>query len=41
MEKLSDIQWDIPNNKWIDYKFKLKSSIKEIAGQEFQYMCEI
>ena len=34
MEKLSDILWGIPNDKWIDHKFELQNGIGEMAGQE-------
>ena len=31
MEKLSDISWGIPNDKWINHKFELQSDVGEIA----------
>ena len=34
MEKLSDILWDIPNNKWINHEFELQSDESEMVGQE-------
>lgn len=33
MEKLSDILWYILNNKLIDYKFEISSSISKLARQ--------
>ena len=35
IEKFSDIQWDIPNDKYINHKFQLQSGIGEIAEQNF------
>ena len=32
MEKLLEIPWSIPNDKWIEYKFDIKSSISRITG---------
>ena len=34
MEKLSKITWDIPEDKWIEHKYNVKSSISKILGQE-------
>ena len=34
IEKLSEILWDIPNNKWIEHKFELQSSMVEMAKRE-------
>ena len=31
IEKLSNISWDISNNKWIKYKFELQSSVAEMT----------
>lgn len=33
MEKLSEILWVIPNNKWIEYKFEYQNVVACIAGQ--------
>ncbi len=34
MEKLSDIPWCIPNDKWIDHKFEVQSGVGGMAGRE-------
>ena len=34
MKKLSEILWSISNDKWIKHKFKHKSGVARIAGQE-------
>ena len=34
MEKLLDIPWGIPNDKWIDHKFELQSGMGGIAERE-------
>ena len=34
MEKLSEIPWDILNNKWIEYEFEHQNDIAQMAGQE-------
>ena len=34
MEKLSEIPWGIPEDKWIEHKYNVKSGISGIAGQE-------
>ena len=33
MEKLSAIQWGIPDDKWIEHKFELKNGVDKIARQ--------
>jgi Plavaka transposase len=33
MEKLSDIPWGIPDDKWTEHKFELESGLEKIAGQ--------
>ena len=34
MEKLLEISWGIPENKWIEHKFNVESGVFEIAGQK-------
>ncbi len=34
MEKLSEILWDIPDNKWIEYRFDVKNGVSGIARHE-------
>ena len=34
MEKLLDIPWGIPNDKWINYKFELQSGVGGMARQK-------
>ena len=34
MEKLSEIPWGIPEDKWIEQKYNVKSSVSGIVGQE-------
>ena len=34
MEKLFDISWGIPNDKWIDHKFEYQSVLDKIARRE-------
>ncbi len=34
MEKLSEILWGIPKNKWIKHKFKRQSDVARMARQE-------
>ena len=34
MEKLSEIPWGIPNNKWIEHKFELQSGVAGMARRE-------
>ena len=34
MEKLSEIPWGIPEDKWIEHKYNVESDISGIAGQE-------
>ena len=34
MEKLSEIPWGIPEDKWIEHIFNVESDISGIAGQE-------
>ena len=34
MKKLSEIPWGISEDKWIEYKYNVESSISEIAVQE-------
>ena len=34
IEKLSEIPWDIPENKWIEHKYNVESGVSEITGQE-------
>ena len=33
IEKLSDIPWGIPDDKWTEHKFELESGVEKIAGQ--------
>ena len=32
MEKLSEIPWGIPEDKWIEHKYNVKSDVSKIAG---------
>ena len=34
IKKLSEISWGIPENKWIEHKYNIKSGVSEIAEQE-------
>ena len=34
IEKLSEIPWGIPEDKWIEHKYNIKSGVSEIAGQK-------
>ena len=34
MEKLSEIPWGIPNDKWIECKLELQNGVAEMARQE-------
>ncbi len=34
MEKLSEIPWGIPNNKWIKHKFEHQIDVAQMAQQE-------
>lgn len=34
IEKLSEILWSIPEDKWIEHKFDIESGVSGIAGQE-------
>ena len=34
MEKLLEIPWGIPKDKWIEHKYNVESGVSEIAGQE-------
>ncbi len=34
IEKLSEIPWDIPHKKWIEYNFDIESGISGIIKQE-------
>ncbi len=34
MEKLSEIPWDIPNDKWIEHKFEHYSSLAQMTKQK-------
>ena len=34
MEKLSEISWGIPEDKWIKHKYNVESGVSGIAGQE-------
>ena len=34
MEKLSEIPWGIPEDKWIEHKYNVESGVSGIAGQE-------
>ncbi len=34
MEKLSEIPWGIPDDKWIEHRFDVESGVSGIARQE-------
>ena len=34
MEKLSEIPWGIPNDKWIKHKFAYQNGVARMAGQK-------
>ena len=34
MEKLLEISWHIPDNKWIEHNFDIKNSVSGIIKQE-------
>ena len=34
IEKLSEIPWGIPEDKWIKHKYNIESGVSGIAGQE-------
>ena len=36
MKKLLKISWGIPENKWIEHKYNVKSDVTEIARQKIE-----
>ena len=34
MKKLSEIPWDIPENKWIEHKYNVESGVSGITRQK-------
>ena len=41
MEKLLEISWDIPENKWIEYKYNFEKSISWITEQKIAKHIEL